>query len=131
MMTSENWYVFNVHCTHINHIIINRTPLISYFSKAYANPTSSLIYGLWVEKALRITIDKKKYHTTRNSLIIKRKQKVLPSDLQGQDWCRKPRDTGGREQRRFGQYYPCQVFNAVKLISWSELLDQHLFDPWK
>ena len=54
MMTFENWYMY----IQYTHIIINRTPLISYFSMTYANPTSyltsyaALLRTKWVVEVL-------------------------------------------------------------------------------
>ena len=42
MGNDDLWKLICIEHACINHMIINRTPLISYFSMTYANPTSSL-----------------------------------------------------------------------------------------
>ena len=43
MENDDLWKLKCIQYTHINHIIITRTPLISYFSMTYANPTQRLL----------------------------------------------------------------------------------------
>ena len=52
MENDDLWKLICIQYTHVNHIIISRTPLISYFSMTYANPTSSLVDISWMNSML-------------------------------------------------------------------------------
>ena len=65
MENDDLWKLICIQYSHINHIIITRTPLISYFSMTFANPTSSLGRIMTLKKC---SLEARKRRTKRKNL---------------------------------------------------------------